>query len=418
MHSPVDTGAGSGAPAAHWARPLATKARHLAVVGVLCLGIAWLLTVMQGGGFGNFLLYSLCIGLCCTLIVDGSRMLLVWLWDRWRRQRGLPVVHKVSGLLTSIPGAMLAMVAGPVLGFRLAEAISGNPATNLFTWESPLVRITLVLGVLGTVICTVLIAALERLATARAEAEAAQRQAAETQLRLLQSQLEPHMLFNTLANLRVLIGLQPQQAQQMLDHLINFLRATLNASRSPLHPLTTEFDRVADYLALMDVRMGPRLQVQLDLPDNLRGVPVPPLLLQPLVENAIKHGLEPQVAGGMVQVQARQHGAQLHLVVRDTGQGLARAAQAGGNGSHFGLLQIRQRLATLYGAAASLELKDAGLAGSAETGACATLVMPIPKSMPTPMPQPPPALDAAPPAAAHRAASPPPAPPATPGPTP
>ena len=145
---------------------------------------------------------------------------------------------------------------------------------------------------------------LERLAHARADAEAARRAAAENQLKLLESQLEPHMLFNTLANLRVLIGIDPPRAQAMLDRLIAFLRATLNASRSTLHPLATEFERIGDYLALMGMRMGPRLQSQLSLPDALRDVGVPPLLLQPLVENSIKHGLEPQIAGGRIEVDA------------------------------------------------------------------------------------------------------------------
>jgi hypothetical protein len=90
----------------------------------------------------------------------------------------------------------------------------------------------------------------------------------------------------------------------MLDHLIAYLRATLGASRATLHPLADEFARLRDYLELMAVRMGPRLAYTLDLPEALREVPVPPLLLQPLVENAIRHGLEPQVAGGHITVRA------------------------------------------------------------------------------------------------------------------
>ena len=130
------------------------------------------------------------------------------------------------------------------------------------------------------------------------------------------------MLFNTLANLRVLIGLDAPRAQAMLDHLNAYLRATLGASRAPWHPLSAEFDRLADYLALMAVRMGPRLQVVLDLPDELRRLPLPPLLLQPLVENAIKHGLEPKVAGGRIEVGARRDGDMLELSVRDSGVGI------------------------------------------------------------------------------------------------
>ncbi len=182
------------------------------------------------------------------------------------------------------------------------------------------------------------------------ELEVSQRQAAQAQLMLLQSQLEPHMLFNTLANLRVLIGSDPASAVDMLDRLNGYLRATLAASRQTVHPLQEEFARLQDYLALMAVRMGHRLTARLDLPADLREHPVPPLLLQPLVENAIKHGLEPSVAPGELLVRAWQEGGELHIEVRDTGVGMGDAAGVG-----FGNAQVRERLATAYGARASIQ---------------------------------------------------------------
>ena len=183
------------------------------------------------------------------------------------------------------------------------------------------------------------------------------REAAENQLKLLQSQLEPHMLFNTLANLRVLIGMDPPRAQLMLDHLNDFLRSTLTASRSLLHPLSAEFARTEDYVALMKIRMGDRLQTELHLPADLAHQAVPPLLLQPLVENAIKHGLEQHVDGGCLRIHARRDGHHLLLEVRDTGAGLAPTPAPDGTG--FGLTQIRERLATLYGAQATFTLTPA-----------------------------------------------------------
>ena len=200
----------------------------------------------------------------------------------------------------------------------------------------------------------------------------AQRDASEAQLKLLESQLEPHMLFNTLANLRVLIGIDPPRAQAMLDQLIAFLRATLSASREPFHTLSAEFNRVSDYLQLMRVRMGERLQVRLDLPAELAALSVPPLLLQPLVENAIKHGLEPHVSGGRIEVGAKWMGEQIVLTVRDTGAGLSENAASAG--TRFGLDQVRKRLATIYGAAASLEL---GPAADREGGTCAVVRIPV-----------------------------------------
>jgi hypothetical protein len=348
--------------------------RYVLVVGGLCLGIALFLTALKGGGFFVQLVYSLSIGLACTLIVDGVRLLVAGVVNQLRRRRGLAQQSDFNGWLGAIPGALLAMVLGPSIGMALGDLLTGNRSASLFDLSSTQTRITLVLGVLGTVFSLAVISSLERLASARTEAEAAQRQAAEHQLRLLQSQLEPHMLFNTLANLRVLIGLDAVQAQAMLDHLISFLRATLNASRLDTHPLATEFERIADYLALMGVRMGPRLQVQLDLPAALRELPVPPLLLQPLVENAIKHGLEPHVQGGLVTVSARGEQGRLVLTVRDTGAGLGLGAEAA-EGTRFGLAQVRERLATLHGAAASLTLEPGA---DGQGGTCATVQLPLP----------------------------------------
>ena len=215
----------------------------------------------------------------------------------------------------------------------------------------------------------------ERLAAQETAILTAQRQAAEHQLKLLESQLEPHMLFNTLANLRVLIGIDPPRAQAMLDQLIAFLRATLNGSRSSLHPLSAEFALLANYLALMQVRMGARLQTRFDLPAELAGTPVPLLVLQPLVENCIKHGLEPVVAGGRIDVSAARDGDHLLLTVRDTGAGLSEEVHAA---ARFGLLQVRERLAALYGAAASLELRSAQ---GDEGGTLATLRLPMPLNL-------------------------------------
>jgi LytS/YehU family sensor histidine kinase len=156
----------------------------------------------------------------------------------------------------------------------------------------------------------------------------------------------------------------------MLDHLIGFLRATLAASRSAEHPLHAEFERLGDYLALMQVRMGPRLTVRLELPAALAGQAVPPLLLQPLVENAIRHGLEPRPEGGHLEVSASLEGGHLRLRVRDSGVGLApvRPDAAG-----FGLTQVRERLQTRYGAAATLTLEPLPLPPG---GTLATITLP------------------------------------------
>jgi LytS/YehU family sensor histidine kinase len=133
-----------------------------------------------------------------------------------------------------------------------------------------------------------------------------------------------------------------------------------------LHPLSAEFARIADYLALMKIRMGDRLQTQVEFPDALGELAVPTLLLQPLVENAIKHGLEPNIDGGRLIVSAQSIGSDLLLTVRDTGVGISGVAN---DGTHFGVAQVRERLATLYGDAATFTLStpDDGQGGTLAT---------------------------------------------------
>jgi len=362
--------ASAGAPDAGWWRGRGQSVlQHAVAVFALCLAIAVLLTVLERGrGFGVKLVYSTCIGLACWALIDGPRLALAW----WRQHRGRPVPR--HGLAAKAELALLAALAafvGPMAGLALGDALTGVRSPVAWDFGAPATQLTFTLAVIGTLAATAAGVLLERAASARAEAEAARRLASETQLKLLRSQLEPHMLFNTLANLRVLIGVDAAQAQAMLDRLIGFLRTTLAASQAQEHTLAREFAWIGDYLALMAVRMGPRLAVQLELPDALADRPVPPLLLQPLVENAIHHGLEPQAAPGRVEVRARREGDRLVLTVRDTGRGLpARPARDGGG---FGLAQVRERLRALHGERASLVLQAAP---DAEGGALATITLP------------------------------------------
>ncbi len=371
---PTATALPGTALAAGWLHVRQRLRRTLVFVSMLCLGIALLTTAIDGRGFGAKLVYSLCIGLSCAFFVDGGRLAAATLVDLLRRLRGLPPSDAGfgSGWRGMLVAAPLAAVAGPMLGMTVADLLFGYRSPSLWQMGTSNSRITLALAVLGTAISVFVLGTMERLAKARAQAEAAQRAAAENQLRLLQSQLEPHMLFNTLANLRVLIGLDPARAQAMLDRLIALLRTTLSASRADRHPLAAEFKHIEDYLALMAIRMGPRLMSKLELPSELKGTPWPPLLLQPLVENAIKHGLEPKVEGGRIEVAARREGNLLVLRVRDTGVGLGMAHTLAG--SHFGLEQVRARLATLFGGHASLSLQPAD---DDEGGTLATVQLPL-----------------------------------------
>jgi sensor histidine kinase YesM len=164
----------------------------------------------------------------------------------------------------------------------------------------------------------------------------------------------------------------------------------LSASQRPWHPLSAEFQRVEDYLALMQIRMGPRLRPHLSLPDALAALPVPPLLLQPLVENAIKHGLEPQRGGGELWVSAEQQGDTVLLWVRDSGRGLPPPANSPdaandrqGSGG-FGTQQVVNRLQTVYGDQAEFLLQPREGGG---TQACICLPL-NPSLRPSPSPRP------------------------------
>jgi len=179
---------------------------------------------------------------------------------------------------------------------------------------------------------------------------------------MLQAQLEPHMLFNTLANLRALIASDTDRAIEMLDRLDSFLRETLSSTQAATHSLEHEFKVLEDYLALMQIRLGKCLSYELHLPDECRDVMIPSLLLQPLVENAIRHGIEPQIDGGLIVASATCTNGHLRLTVADTGVGmkeslvtqsgdykaLTRLSKRKNKQNGFGLSHLRDRLAQTY----------------------------------------------------------------------
>ncbi len=209
------------------------------------------------------------------------------------------------------------------------------------------------------------------LAQERERLEAAERAAVQANLRALQAQIEPHFLFNTLANVTGLIHKEPDLAKRMLEEFIAYLRATLAATREEQTTLSQEFALMKNFLAVLQIRMGERLQVAFDLPDDLAGVPIPQMLLQPLVENAIKHGLEPYIDGGEISLSAKREGETLVLTIADTGVGFGNTTSGG-----LGLQNVRERLAKLFGEAARLVIEDNTAQGT-RRGTRVTLVMPL-----------------------------------------
>jgi signal transduction histidine kinase len=336
------------------------KLRHLLQTLAFCFAVATLqYAFAPERPYAPPVVYSLLIGTTIWGVIDIGRVFMPS-----ARETGWPPGWKGAALV------LAGIVTGWFVGTTLGDLVCRNfdlygPGGHV---HGPAelradILITLTAGIVGSY----WFYARNKSAYLLRKMAEAQRHANEARLKLLETQLEPHMLFNTLANLRALIAVDPAQAQRMLDHMIAYLRATLDASRATTHPLGVEFERLHDYLELMAIRMGPRLAYTLELPPELAEAPVPTLLLQPLVENSIQHGLEPKVEGGRIEVRARREGDRLVLEVCDTGVG---ANGRGRAGKGFGLAQIRERLLALHGAGASLDF------GTDAQGAHARIALP------------------------------------------
>jgi type II secretory pathway pseudopilin PulG len=193
---------------------------------------------------------------------------------------------------------------------------------------------------------------------AEADTERLARQSTQAELKLLQAQVEPHFLFNTLANVRHLVHAGSPDALAMLDHLIHYLRTALPEIRSDSSTLEREANLARAYLEIMRLRMGGALEFSIDVPQPLARAPFPPLMLMTLVENALKHGIAP-VGRGRIALRAASGEGRLRVEVEDDGQGIG-----GTIGQGVGLANVRERLRALYGDSARLELSGRDPAGA------------------------------------------------------
>jgi signal transduction histidine kinase len=282
--------------------------------------------------------------------VLGNRMLHGWP----RRAKGLP----------RLMFSMALMAFSVLFGVGVGNLLwSGVDPFKLLTNRGVVVECLVIAAGVAVLLYMVRTAAERRSARALEEARrnefiaSSARMLAEARLKALQAQIEPHFLYNTLANVVSLIGPRPAQAQHMLERFIDYLRASLAASRSEQATLASETKLIAAYLDVLAVRMGERLRYRIELPDELNQFVIAPMLLQPVVENAIAHGLEPKVEGGEIVVSARIEGGHVCVQVSDTGAGLNEAAPAKVGGG-VGLSNLRERLRSLYAGEARLELLE------------------------------------------------------------
>lgn len=202
---------------------------------------------------------------------------------------------------------------------------------------------------------------------ASAAQTATEKELTEAKLNLLHAQVEPHFLYNTLASAQLLTRSDPVRAEAMLGHLIQYLRRSLPNAEGEMSTLGAELERALAYLEILKVRMGDRLDVQTDVPEALRGTPMPAMMLQTLVENAIKHGLEPRTGGGTVWIRARRDDNTVAVTVADNGEGFNTKT----SGTGIGLKNVRERLRLRYAGAANLSV-----VANFPAGVAATLTVP------------------------------------------
>ena len=242
--------------------------------------------------------------------------------------------------------------------------------TGVGSWSSPYALQSVVIGLFFGVIGSITFILSERIQKLDTEVKQrrlneveSEKREVEAHLRMLQAQIEPHFLFNTLANVSSLIEVDAAQARRLLDRLNDWLRVALARTRSETATVDDELVLLENYLKILAMRFGPRLRWHIDATKEVRAMKFPPMLLQPLVENAIRHGIEPKLGGGQLNILARLEQGRLHLQVDDNGVGLGDQASGGA-----GLENVRARLQALYGGSATLTLQ------SNETGGVSSIL--------------------------------------------
>jgi len=340
----------------HWWNPFTAGLRGvswqtLALILAINTGFAALLFIDDTRPFWHPFITAQCFGLSIAYAVNAASP-----WEKthpiWRLVFAV-AIGAVAGcaLMILIKGYSLAdMRAEP---HRFAMTLLGGFTTGLFVSLFFLVKFR---------------EARTRTEIVRSEADRnlLSKQAIEAELKLMQAQVEPHFLFNTLASVQYLTETDPPKAGLMLGHLLAYLRAALPQLRSGSSTLGQEVDLASAYLSIMQMRMGSRLSFAVDIPAALRPHPFPPMLLMSVVENAIKHGIEPQAESGEVRIEARLAQDALCVEVTDTGRGLA-----GSPGKGIGLSNLRERLKALYGQRSRFALE-----GLAPRGARASIEIP------------------------------------------
>ncbi len=352
-----------------FARDLVYTCLWSSMVGVLLAALQALFSGEHGMLF--YLLPMVMISNIVGYLIHGGLIgTNVLLRGRPRRLTGTPRLLYYIGMVT------LLVTAGIAIGNAILQGRNPLHYLSRTTALAPLLPFALATAVLMFLLSS----ASERqarheLAAARQREDmaAAAQLLAEARLKALQAQIEPHFLYNTLAGVLSLIDSQPARARHMLERFIDFLRASLAASRAETATVDSELALARAYLDVLAVRMGERLRFTVRADPAVSAAKISPMLIQPLVENAVMHGLEPKVDGGSLRLSARIDASLLCIEVSDDGVGIGNAPTRSGGG--LGLSNLKARIRSQYGPAAQLQLLD-----QPGGGACVRLLLPIHQS--------------------------------------
>jgi sensor histidine kinase YesM len=245
---------------------------------------------------------------------------------------------------------MIGIVGGTLIGLQIGSfALQQIFSVALKQQDKNLLQAVILAITFGSVISYLfysryrLRASEEVIQQERIKRLSSEKEALEANLRLLQAQIEPHFLFNTLSNVLSLIDTDPANGKSMLVDLIHYMRTSLSRTLPEATTLDQELDMIKAYLNIQKIRMGERLYFNIELPDDLRKHPFPPMLLQPLVENAVKHGLEPKMEGGGITIKGLERDNLIRIEVIDTGLGFPSFEKAG-----VGIGNVRERIKLLF----------------------------------------------------------------------
>jgi sensor histidine kinase YesM len=316
--------------------------RAFSYTAVFNTAIAIFLTFLEfGGGFVDNFIMSQCIGMSicsCVMIVH--------------------FLFKFVKPFMQLIIIIVALTIGSIVGVLLGTVVVGIGPSIFFQKYSLFQMI--ILGILFGSIISYFFVSRDTISATKALVQeerikrlTSEKKAVEGNLKLLQAQIEPHFLFNTLSNILSLLETDLNKGKHMLEDLIHYLRTSLSKTRGDITTIGQEMEMIRAYMNIFKVRMGNRLRYKMDIPDNLKDLPFSPMLIQPLVENAIKHGLEPKIEGGEVSISGEKIGEKLRLEIADTGVGFYEESALG-----TGLSNIRERLQSLYGDKGRLILEE------------------------------------------------------------